>query len=443
MNPNDKETMLYANHITPLSGHLLTRARPSRRGLAALSAAIGLAASPAIAGVEFVTDVGQCTKVDTIGDGKDLRIIAGTGTTQDPSGGPTRFEVWGSGIDVNPSVRVTASDSNPGTVTARIVSVRNGPQNASGPCKLATGSALVEVTAPPSSTVDLRRSLRFRMPLGDESPLAVSVLAYRTPVFTWAAQPTNDTSCLLKGMGTVRLDLNNERLTLSLPPGAGADTSNCTLQLRGEIRAPTSVMPDLRKQYTYSFSGLPSWLSVNSGTGRSQNSSPAGTATPQMSADVLQLRRLTAVQTSQIVATAPNGRRDTVTLVVNPPPPNGFTQPVACGINRQVKAGEIFNCEVRLAVTPPAAGQLITYHIPSSSCFEPGASGMSYSATTGEGTVTLPGTATIHQIPFRAKAGAGCATVGTGIGHTLKFWIGNRGNESGPLFSQANVTMNP
>jgi hypothetical protein len=243
MNPHDDETMRNAKQVAPPPGRLRTRARPSRLWLATLPAVIGLAASPAIAGVEFVTDVGQCTKVDTIGDGKDLRIMAGTGTAQDPSGGPTRFEVWGSGIDMNPGVRVIANDSNPGTVTARIVSVRNGPQNAVGPCGYATGSALVEVTAPPSSTTNLRRTLRFRMPLGDESPLAMTVLAYPTPVFTW--DQDRIPHCLLQGTGTVTRDLNNRRLTISLPPGAGTDSSNCSdVSLPGRIAVSFPARPD-------------------------------------------------------------------------------------------------------------------------------------------------------------------------------------------------------
>ena len=429
-------------HGSRPSGRLRARVPNWRLGLATLPATLWLATSPAQAGVEFVTDVGQCDKVDTIGDGKDLRIMAGTGTAQDPSGGPTRFEVWGSGIDMNPSVRVVGNDST-ATVTARIISVRNGPQNATGPCKYSTGSALVEVTAPPSSTTDLRRTLRFRMPLGDESPLAMTVLAYRTPVFTWPTVATTDPYCLLKGFSQPQIDLNNKRLTISLPPGAGTDTSNCTFSLLGQITAPTSVRPDLRKQYTYGITGLPSWLSVSGSTARSLNSMPPGIANLRLDANVLQLRRLTAAQTSQLVATAPNGRRDTLTLVVNPPPPNGFAQPVACGVSRQVRAGEIFNCEVRLATMPPAAGQLVTFQIPSANCFEPGATNINYSASTGVGTVTLPNTGTIHQIPLRAVSGSACAgsAISGGVQHLLKFWIGPRGDESGFLYSQATIAI--
>jgi len=385
--------------------------------------------SPAHAGVEFVTEVGACSKVDTIGDGKDLRLAPGPNT---------RFEVWGSGIDVNPSVRVTTSDSNAGTVSARIVSVKSGPQNAAGPCKYATGSALVELSSPITATTNLRRTLRFRMPLGDESPLATTVFAYRDINHTW--QNPSMPLCLSRGMGTARLDLNNERLTISLPPGAGSDTSNCTMDLTSSIGTTSSQAVDIRKESSYAISGQPSWMALDPASHRLVNLFGAG---PRFRVDVLSLRRVTSVQTSTIVASTPNGHRDTITLVVNPPPPNGFTQPVACGIGGQAKAGEVFNCEARLAVTPPAAGQLVTFQIPSAACFEPAASNITYSASTGVGTVTLPGTGTIHQIPLRSKAGSGCSAAVNNVSHVLKFWIGPRADETGFLFSQANITITP
>ena len=403
-----------------------SRARP---WLAALPAFAWLVAAPVQAGVEFVTEAGACSKVDTIGDGKDLRLPPGTNT---------RFEVWGSGIDMNPSVRVTTNDTNAGTVSARIISVRSGPQNAVGPCKYATGSALVEVDSPITATTNLRRTLRFRMPLGDESPLATTVFSFRDINYTW--DTLSAPFCLTKGMGTATLDLNNDRLTISLPPGAGSDTSNCTMDLGSTIATTSSQAVDIRKTFSYSISGLPSWLTADS---RSTNSVNLFGAGPRLNADVLSLRRITSVQTSTIAASAPNGKRDTVTLVVNPPPPNGFTQKVACGIGGQTKVGEVFNCEARLAVTPPAAGQLITFQIPSAACFEPAASNMTYSASTGVGTVTLPGTGTIHQIPLRAKAGAGCSSTTSNVSHVLKFWIGPRADETGFVFSQANITITP
>lgn len=271
---------------------------PAATGWAALCVAVACfgATSVAQAGVEYVTPLNACNAVDTSSDGKDLRLNPGR----------IRFDVWGSGIDVNPAVS--------GGFAATIVGRRSGATNATGPCKKAIGSVTVEVNSSVTATTDERRILQFRMPLGDLSPLPVTVFAFRSFDYKWNG-PESAVTCL----GTQRQDLNNERLTISLPAGAQADTSNCIPSaLRSVTFLSTTVAADLSPPCRYQFSGLPAWLRLD--TGSDQCTGRSTSVSPRFIVDTMAVRRITAQQTLQITATAPNGRSNAMTLVVNPGP---------------------------------------------------------------------------------------------------------------------------
>lgn len=273
--------------------------RPTVARWAATCAALACfgATTAAQAGVEFVTPVNACNKVDTSSDGKDLRLTPGR----------LQFDVWGSGIDVNPFVS--------GGFNAQYVanSKRSGAQNATGRCKLAIGSVTVQLTPLVTATTNERRILQFRMPLGDSSPLPVTVFAYRNFDFLWSGAESS-TSCL----GTHRQDLNNDRLTISLPAGAQTDTSNCLLTLGSSMGGLSTLAVDILTPFRYEITGLPAWMRLVSGSNVSAGGS--GHAAPKFTVDVLTLRRITAQQNVQITATAPNGRANAMTLVVNPGP---------------------------------------------------------------------------------------------------------------------------
>jgi hypothetical protein len=140
--------------------------RVGRRLYGLLLAALGLVgfwASPAQAGVEFVTRTADCTKVDRIGDGKDLFIMAGRNV---------RFRVFGNSVDLsNPTngFRI-ATDSGAGDVRAKIVS--------QGTDCGGTGFALVDVDSPANLNANIQRSLFFKMPFGDESRLQMTIKAF-------------------------------------------------------------------------------------------------------------------------------------------------------------------------------------------------------------------------------------------------------------------------
>ena len=127
---------------------------------------------PAEAGVEFVTPIWSCNHVDKIGDGKDLFIIAGR---------DVRFRVFGNSVDLsNPALPPNLNSgfrisSTANGIRARIVSQG---RDCGG-----TGFALVEVDSPEDLAANTQRSLFFKMPLGDESPLQIYFARSETVLF--------------------------------------------------------------------------------------------------------------------------------------------------------------------------------------------------------------------------------------------------------------------
>lgn len=441
------------------------RSNGSRRFAAAaagLAAALALLPSTGLAAVEFVTRVGTCDKVDTIGDGKDLSVQAGNNM---------RMEVWGDGIDINPAVRVTADDSNAGTVTAQIIRPHNGLENLGRGCKIAKGSVEVEVDSPATTGATLQRSLRFRMPLGDESRLQMRVVPFRTPVWTFADQPSvpgapyfqravtqTPPECLTKNVGTVVRDLNNARVTITLPPGANGDTSNCTLEFRTSVSPSDRPEIDIQQEFGYTVTS-PAHMRLVSGDNRAAGA--LATRVIRFTGDVANIRGTRAIRTSTLTIATPNpSQSDTLTLVINPPPTsNAFTQACVCRnatTGSTINANDDFQCEIRLSQQPPAGGQLISIEARDRLCVAPGAQDttpptlspgeMTYSSASGLGGFQAPATSTFHQIPFRAlggntSAGTPCASLTSPVAHTMKFWIGARGAESGPVFTQCQIRI--
>lgn len=418
-----------------------TRCPPHRCPLVtAASGALAtlLAAAPAHAAVEFVTPVGQCnTVVDRIGDGKDLSLQAGRNV---------RFEVWGSGIDVNAAV--SGDDS---TVNARIVRAHNGFAN-TGRCGRATGSVEVEVDSPASTTQTLQRTLRFRMPLGDTSPLQIRVVPFPAPQWTFNANAVdqNPANCLTKGLTQIVADQQNTRVTIDLPPGAAQDTSNCTLRLFTRVSFPGMPEMDIRRDFDMTLTGLPNFLTLYGPNPLSLSGSWSSIGRAiTLEANIANLRAINSTRNVTLSLAMPNGRSDALTVRVNPPPvANAFTQAAICrnpGTGTTINAGDAFSCELHLAQTPPAGGQTITFEAIDRQCVAAGSPAVTYSSATGVGTFNAPATGTIHQIPLRSVTGSGstgqpCASL-SGVAHLLKFWIGPRDTESGPDFSQTQIRV--
>jgi len=398
-----------------------------------LGASMLTLASRTDAAVEFVTQVGQCTKVDTIGDGKDANIQAGSNV---------RFEVWGDGIDVNPGVRV-AVDSGSGTVSARITGKHGGAENR---CGFVKGSVEVETDSPEDLTQSIQRSLFFRMPAGDESRLQTKIIPFNKVAWVWNTTQQNPLNCLTKGIGTIQQLNQNELLDIQLPPGSATDQSNCVVNLSTRATPdPLYTEVDVSAERTFGLTGAPTNLIT--ATPDSLKFRIPGVEQPLFTLNIANVRAITANQDRTMTLSVPNGRSDTLRVVFHPGGVNGFTQAARCA-NAQtgttINVNDTFQCEIRLAV-PPTNGQLITFEAVDRSCVAGGADSVQYKAAIGVGTITVSGTGTIFQIPLRAlggtsSAGTPCASE-LGVAHLIKIWIGERDSESGLDFTQAQIRI--
>ena len=395
-----------------------------RPALPAIALLIAAWTAPAQAGVEYVTSTGDCTQVDTIGDGKDLSIIAGPNV---------RFRVFGNSVNLsNPTsgFRI-ATDSGAGSVAARIVS--------QGIDCGVTGFALVEVDSPVDLASDIQRSLFFKMPLGDESRLQMRIRAFPAIDVTWSDEPIG---CI----GVDELLNQNKTLRISLPAGYLNDPTNCTSRtLRARVANAAFGEIDIRPSFNYAVSGLPAFLTANQ---PNPTTLASDTTIVNFTIDVARIRALTTASNSNITVTSRNPTRtSTLALNVVLPPAQGFAQAAVCRnptTGNTVNVDDLVNCELRLANPPPAAGQLITFEMRDKNCVAAGTttSNMTYAAATGIGTILLTGTsATIFQVPFRVRggtssAGTPCASL-TGVQHTGLFWVGPRDDPTGPDFTTA------
>lgn len=389
-----------------------------------LALALVLLVAPAAhAGVEFVTSTANCTKVDLIGDGKDLFIIAGP---------DVRFRVFGNSVDLTNSssgFRI-ASDGGSGSVTARIVS--------RGTDCGGVGFALVEVDSPLALSSSSQWSLFFKMPLGDESRLQITIKPYPTFNVTWISDQTA-ISCIVKTGTFQKLD-QDKKLRITLPPGHQQDQTTCnsrTLTAR-VIPASTGEL-DITTAFRYSVSGLPSFMTSSQNPGNANS-----TVNISFPIDVAGIRAIGGTTTGGrtvsgiinrtiTISSLNTSRTSTLNLEVVPNLSNGFTQAANCR-NLQtgdtVTANDLVQCELRLAA-PPGSGQLITFEAQDRLCVAAGAPNVTYASASGIGTTTLTGSATLFEVPLRALGGntsanTPCASLTSPVQHTLKFWIGQR-----------------
>jgi hypothetical protein len=395
-----------------------------------------LAAPAAFAGVEYVTPTGNCTnKVDQIGDGKDLFIMAGPNI---------QFEVFGNSVDgSNPTsgFRI-ATDSGAGNVTARIVQQRSGVTNNGRGCGF-VGSAVVEVDSPSNLTSNIQRSLFFKMPLGDESRLQMTIKALPTFTATWTSLQ-NQVSCIVKTGSFEKLN-QDHKIRLTLPPGSAQDQTTCNQNTITATIVPADVGElDIAGPVKYTATGTPGFLQANPPTALSPGAHPGFNFTLSVSG----VRSLTAASNSTIVIASPNpARTATLNLEVLPGLTNGFTQPANCNnplTGKLVNAGDLVQCELRLSLAP-TNGQLITFQAVDRLCFAAGAPGVTYFPSTGVGTTTLTGSGVIFQVPLRVQGGTmstgqPCASI-TGVQQTVKFWVGQRDIESGADFTQDSIRI--
>ncbi|HYJ86400.1 MAG TPA: hypothetical protein VEW46_10110 [Pyrinomonadaceae bacterium] len=409
-----KQTELVREAITPQS---LGRQRFGRwlRVATAALALIVLMVPPAEAGVEFVTRTTDCNRLDRVGDGKDLFIIAGQNV---------RFRVFGNAVDLtnrNNGFRI-AVDSGDGDVSARIVSQGHDCEG--------MGFALVEVDSPLELTSNIQRSLFFKMPLGDESRLQVTIKAYPTINVSWFSESVG---CIVK-TGTLEKLLQDHKIRITLPAGHSQDETTCNQRTLFARVSPSNIGElDIRgPDFRYSVTGHPTFMTSNqaNAVGPTVGQGTAQLLIPFL-IDVAGIRDLTTTSNSTITVRSRNpNRTSTLTLEVVPNLSNGFTQAASC---RNLTTGELVNvndqvhCELRLAFPPPPAGQKISYEVRDRLCV----AGAGYSDATGKGSVTLNGSGNIFDVQLLTARG-GASSVGTpcssdtGVQVTVNFWIGEQ-----------------
>ncbi|MFO1267993.1 MAG: hypothetical protein U1F67_15225 [Rubrivivax sp.] len=378
--------------------------------------------------------------MDTQSDNQRLSVLAGNGM---------RFEVWGDGIDINPAVRVTVEgDPADALVSARIIRAHNGAENLGRGCGIAKGSVEVEVNSPENAGATRERALRFRMPLGDESRLAIKTVPHPTPAWTFVNVVETPVRCLTKAVGSVVQDLDNSRVIINLPPGASSDTSNCAVRLNTTVRPASATQIDVDGAFRYAVQ-FPAHLSIAPG---SSTSAEGYRLVKQIAfaGNVANIRGTTATRTSTLQIATPNpNRSDTLTLVIVPGAANGFTQACVCRnqtTGTTINANDSFQCELRLAQQPSGSGQLISIEAQDRLCVAAGSNAVTYSSASGLGRFTAPATGTFQQVPFRANGGSTstgtpCAGRVSPVAQTLKFWVGERGTESGPAFTQCEIRI--
>lgn len=386
-------------------------------GLTGLAAVLLLAvtAVPAHAGYEYATSASQCTtKVDTTGDGKNLRVFPGT----------TRFEVFGNAID-GASPPDNFRFHNSGGFSARIITRRGGAENLARGCG-AIGSAVVEVSKSlANATSTASHWIEFRMPLGDWTRVPITVLAFPNYALNWSGGSfqTGASFCLMARDGSYNQDLNDTRATIQLPVGHAADSSNCTGQYVEIVAAPNStVSADLPAgSCTFSVQGVPAWLSLDAGT---RSCTSAGSRQRlRLNIDALALRRITTESTSRITVRGGNAALTSTaaTLVARPNlARSGFTGVTASP--SQVAVGNPVDFQMTFLSSPG----VVTWRLTQASCFRTEVPEAPYNAGATYQFFTVPAGQTTATIRVRSVANAGCAAQPTPVQHIFEAWIGDQ-----------------
>jgi hypothetical protein len=432
-----KETELSKEAVTPQSLGSRAARRSYRLVLAAAAvlAVTALGTPTAKAGVEFVTRIGDCTtRVDEIGDGKDLFIIAGNNI---------QFEVWGNSVDLsNPSTGFRIGvDSGAGTVTARIIRQRSGATNLGRGCGN-TGSAEVEVDSPVTLTSNIQRSLFFKMPLGDESRLQMTIKAYPTFDVTWASTSA-DVSCIVK-TGTFEKLNQDHKILIQLPPGHQQDQTTCTQRTLIARGIPSLIGElDIAKGFSYSITGLPAFLQSS----QASVVSPAVLPQASFAISVSGIRALTTASNSNIVISSLNpNRSSSLNLEVKTDLGNGFSVAATCNPS-SFNVGDPTDCRLTLASTVTNT-QPITWRITTATCFTQAVAEAPYDANAPFQVFKFPAGQSSANIRVRSVNNPGCTSSLSPVRHVFEAWIGDFRTDpqvttvtSGPNYTRTTITL--
>lgn len=409
-----------------------------RREVVVRGAAVALAlVSPARAwaGVEYVTTTSNCT-THIAGPGNALTVMAGPGM---------QFEVWGNSVDLaDPTTGFTFS--GPAGTTASVIARHSGTDNNTRGCGF-VGSAVVRLNTPGTITANAAASVSFKMPLGDFSTLAMTIVA--NPALSQATWTTNGAlsstmPCLVK-TGSITTLNQDTKLVIQLPPGASQDQTTCTSNTLGVRVQPATGSADVEATFAYKVTGLPSFVTV------SQNpSSVTPFADPLLTFafNVSAIRALTSTSSSTITIANPGAtnRATTLTLQVTPTPGQGFSQ-VATANPASTIAGNPIDFTINLSA-PAAAGQVITWRMTQASCFTQSSSGPKYAASSPFQIFVVPTGVKSAIIRVLSVDNSGCTTKLAPTTQIFEAWIGDfRSNPqvtavtSGPTYTRVNISL--
>jgi hypothetical protein len=406
-------------------------------GGAALALAL-LSPARAWAGVEYVTSTTNCS-AHIAGSGNSLTVMAGPAMT---------FEVWGNSVDLADPNAGGFKFAGPPGFNASVVLRRSGADNNGRGCGF-VGSAVVRVNTDANTfTTSVAASVSFKMPLGDFSSLAMTIVPHPTlNQATWTTsgslQPSN-MSCIVK-TGSISTVNQDTKLVIQLPPGSAQDQTTCTSNVI-EVRMHTApgsadVMPNIK----YNVTGLPAFVTV------SQN--PA-TATPfaapllSFTFNVAATRGLTAASNSTITIANPiaTNRTTTLTLQVTPTPGQGFSQ-IATANPASTIAGNPIDFTVNLSA-PAAAHQVITWRMTQATCFGQASSGPAYVSANPFQFFTVPPGVTSAIIRVASVNAGGCTNKLAPTTQIFEAWIGDsRVNPqvtavtTGPTYTRVNIAL--
>ena len=420
---------------------------PILLGLVTIMMVVALTSTAAWAGVEFVTPVGKChQRVDRIGDGKDLFIMAGENV---------QFEVWGNSVDLTDPRRGLriATDSGRANVRARIVERHSGASNARRKDRTRrncpfTGSAVVEIDSPANLNRMVQRSIFFKMPLGDESRLQISIKPFPPFQATWSSPRGGGNLQCIVGNGSRVVQSQNTAQIITLPPGHRQDRSNCIdSELWVDIRPANIGEVDIAPRFSYTMTGVPNFLTART-TNQAAHFPLNNGGAVKFTINPRQIRRLTARSNSTITIRNPRrpARRDSLRLVVQPELGNGFRAVAACTPTR-FNVGDPTDCLIRLAARAGGAGQPITWRMTTATCFAQAVATAPYNPGATFQVFRLPGGRTSANIRTRSINGNRCGDA-DGVTHIFEAWVGDfRTNPqvtavtSGPTYTRANIRV--
>lgn len=410
------------------------RGAAPRRNVVVAGTALALAMMPVMqarAGVEYVTRTSDCTN-HVAGPGNSLTVMAGPNM---------QFEVWGNSVDLA-SPTTGFKFTGPSGMQATVVTRHSGSHNSSRGCGF-VGSAVVQVSTPGTMTSNASASVSFRMPLGDFSSQALTIVAF--PALAQATWSTNGAlqpsslPCLVK-TGSISLLNQDTKLAIQLPPGAAQDQTTCTSNTVLVKVLPASFPSvDISPSFKYTVTGLPSFLTATQ--------SPPALTPITFTFNVSGTRALTTTSNSTITIRNPiaTNRTTTLTLQVAPTAGQGFTQ-AATANPTSTNAGNPIDFTLRLSA--PSSGQVITWRMTQAACFSQAVPEAPYRATAPFQFFRVPDGLTATNIRVLSANNGGCTNKLAPTSHIFEAWAGDSRVDpqvtavtSGAKYTRTNVSL--